>query len=170
MAFHEISIEELNFNPFEKISRQWMLITAGDELGANTMTASWGGVGIMWGKPVVTAYIRPQRYTKEYVDTNDEFTISFLPEEKRKALNVCGSISGRDVEDKWKEAGLHPHYTDGTAAVEEAEMIFVCRKLYVQEMYPECFIDTSCDTDNYPLGDYHVMYIGEITKVLVPGE
>lgn len=67
MAFKEIAIDELSFNPFEKISKQWMLITAGDELKSNTMTASWGGVGIMWGKPVVTAYIRPQRYTKELI-------------------------------------------------------------------------------------------------------
>ncbi|BDF03713.1 flavin reductase family protein [[Clostridium] hylemonae] len=167
MAFKEKAIEELSFNPFEKISKQWMLITAGDELKSNTMTASWGGVGIMWGRPVVTAYIRPQRYTKELVDMNDTFTISFLPETQRKALNVCGSVSGRDVEDKWKEAGLHPYYADGTAAVEEAEMIFVCRKLYYQEMYPECFTETECDTKWYPEADYHTMYIAEITKVLV---
>ncbi len=167
MAFKETKIEELSFNPFEKIGKQWMLITAGDENECNTMTASWGGVGIMWGKNVVTAYIRPQRYTKEFVDNNDEFTISFLPEEYRKALNVCGSVSGRDVEDKWKEAGLHPYYTDDTAAVEEAEMIFVCRKLYYQEMYPECFVVEECDTKWYPENDYHTMYIAEITKVLV---
>ena len=85
MAFKEISIESLNFNPFEKISKEWMLITAGDEEKSNTMTASWGGVGIMWRKNVVTAYIRPQRYTKEFVDSNEMFTISFLPEEYRKS-------------------------------------------------------------------------------------
>lgn len=167
MAFKEMKIEELSFNPFEKIGKQWMLITAGDENKCNTMTASWGGVGIMWGKNVVTAYIRPQRYTKEFVDNNDEFTISFLPEENRKALNVCGTVSGRDRKDKWKEAGLHPYYTDSTAAVEEAEMIFVCRKLYHQEMYPECFVAEECDTKWYPEHDYHTMYIAEITKVLV---
>lgn len=167
MAFKEIAIEELSFNPFEKISKQWMLITAGDERKSNTMTASWGGVGIMWGKPVVTAYIRPQRYTKEFVDTNDTFTISFLPDGQRKALNVCGAVSGRDVEDKWKEAGLHPYYVEDSAAVEEAEMIFVCKKLYAQEMYPECFIETECDTKWYPESDYHTMYIAEITKVLI---
>ena len=85
-----------------------MLITAGDRNGSNTMTASWGGVGIMWGKPVATAYIRPQRYTKEFVDDNEYFTLSFLPEEQRKALNICGSVSGRDVEDKWKKPGCIP--------------------------------------------------------------
>lgn len=172
MAFKEIDIHTLQFNPFDKIGGQWMLVTAGDRAGSNTMTASWGGVGIMWGKPVATVYIRPQRYTKEFVDSNDLFTISFLPEDKREALNLCGSVSGRNVKDKWEQAGLHPYF-DGegileeTAAVEEADMIFVCRKLYAQEMYPECFTDTECDAKWYPQRDYHTMYIGEIEKVLV---
>ncbi|MGN1267456.1 MAG: flavin reductase [Dorea sp.] len=167
MAFKEIAIENLEFNPFTKISKEWMLITAGDELKSNTMTASWGGLGIMWGKNVAIAYIRPQRYTKEFVDMNDTFTLSFLPEEYRKALNVCGKVSGRDVEDKWAEAGLHPYYVDGTTAVEEADMVFVCKKLYVQEMYPECFVDDECNEKWYPMNDYHTMYMAEIVKVLV---
>ena len=97
MAFHEVPIESLEFNPFKKISKQWMLITAGDEKKSNTMTASWGGLGIMWGKNVATAYIRPNRYTKEFVDQTDHFTLSFLPEEERKALNYCGTVSGTRV-------------------------------------------------------------------------
>ena len=88
MAFQEIAIESFSCNPFTKISKEWMLITAGDEKKSNTMTASWGGLGIMWGKNIATVYIRPQRYTKEFVDANGTFTISFLPEEYRKALNV----------------------------------------------------------------------------------
>ena len=79
MGFQETDIHSLEFNPFDKISKQWMLITAGDEEKSNTMTASWGGVGIMWGKEVATAYIRPQRYTKEFVDREERFTLSFLP-------------------------------------------------------------------------------------------
>ena len=97
MKFKETDISTLKFNPFDKISRQWMLVTAGDNDSSNTMTASWGGVGIMWGKPVATVYIRPQRYTKEFIDQNEYFTLSFLSEEYRKALNVCGSVSGRNV-------------------------------------------------------------------------
>lgn len=167
MAFKEIRIEELSFNPFTKIAKEWMLITAGDEEKSNTMTASWGGLGIMWGKNVATAYIRPQRYTKEFVDNSDTFTLSFLPEEYRKELSVCGTISGKNVEDKWAEAGLHPYYVDGTTAVEEADMILVCKKLYAQDMLPECFIETECDTKWYSEKDYHTMYIAEIEKVLV---
>ena len=146
MAFREIRAEELSFNPFDKIGKEWMLITAGDEAKHNTMTASWGGLGIMWGKKVAMVYIRPQRYTKEFVDRNDRFTISFYKEEYRKALAVCGRKSGRDC-DKEKEAGLTPYYVDGTTAFEEADLVFVCRKQYHQ--------------------DYHMMYIAEIEKVLV---
>lgn len=167
MAFKEIKIEELAFNPFTKIAKEWMLITAGDEEKSNTMTASWGGLGIMWGKNVATAYIRPQRYTKEFVDNSDTFTLSFLSEEYRKALSVCGTISGKNVEDKWKDAGLHPYYVDRTTAVEEADLILVCKKLYAQDMLPECFVETECDTKWYPEKDYHTMYIAEIEKVLV---
>ena len=87
----------------------------------------------MWGKNVATAYIRPNRYTKEFVDREDYFTLAFFGEEHREALNLCGRVSGRD-EDKIKEAGLTPYYVDGTTAVEEADLVFVCRKLYAQDM------------------------------------
>ena len=89
MAFKEVAIEDLRFNPFTKIGKEWMLITAGDENAHNTMTASWGALGEMWGKHVATVYIRPQRYTKEFVDQKDIFTISFYSEEYRQALNIC---------------------------------------------------------------------------------
>ena len=166
MAFQEILIDSLEFNPFHKISKEWMLVTAGDEKKSNTMTASWGGLGIMWGKNIATVYIRPQRYTKEFVDANDLFTVSFLPESQRKALNICGSISGREVEDKWEMAGLHPFYVDGTTAVREADLVFVCKKQYHQEMKPEFFDVPENDTKWYPDKDYHVMYMAEIVKVL----
>lgn len=167
MAFKEAAVESLQFNPFTKIGKEWMLITAGDEKKHNTMTASWGGVGIMWGKQVVTAYIRPQRYTKEFVDAEGLFTLSFYSEKYRNALNICGSKSGRDC-DKEKEAGLTPMYVGGTTAFEEADMVFVCRKLYRQEMAPEYFTqDDGLDETWYPNKDYHVMYMAEIVKVLV---
>ena len=136
MGFKEVKAEELQFNPFTKIGKEWMLVTAGDEEKHNTMTASWGCPRDHVGKNVVSVYLRPQRYTKEFVDNGEKFTVSFYSEEHRKALNICGSRSGRDC-DKEKEAGLTPYYTDGTTAFEEAEMIFVCRKLYSQPMGPE---------------------------------
>lgn len=138
MALKEVKIEDLTFNPFTKIGKEWMLITAGNEEKHNTMTASWGGVGIMWGMNVATAYIRPQRYTKEFVDAEDMYTLSFFKEEYRRALNLCGTKSGRDC-DKDKEAGLTPYYVEGTTTYEEADLVFVCRKLYAQPMKPEFF-------------------------------
>ena len=166
MSFKEVKMEELNFNPFTKIGTEWMLITAGDEKKFNTMTASWGGVGIMWNKNVVTTYIRPQRYTKEFVDANEYFTVSFYDKEYKKALNICGTRSGRDC-DKAAEAGLTTNFSDGTTAFEEANMIFVCRKLYCDPMPGDNFLDKENDEKWYPDKDYHTMYISEIVKVLV---
>ena len=163
MAFKEVDIKSLTFNPFTKIGSEWMLITAGDQSGYNTMTASWGGVGIMWGKPTATAYIRDSRYTKEFVDREDYFTLAFFGEEHREALNLCGRVSGRN-EDKIKEAGLTPYYVDGTVAFEEAKMIFVCKKVYVQRMGEENFVEKANLDKWYADKDMHM---GEIKKILV---
>ena len=103
--FGRIDPKELNQNVFSMIGEQWMLVTAGTAERCNTMTASWGGLGVLWGKPVATVYIRPQRYTLEFVEREDCFTLSFFGEEYRKALALCGSKSGRDV-DKVKECGF----------------------------------------------------------------
>lgn len=166
MGFKEIAISDLQFNPFTKIGSQWMLITAGDENKYNTMTASWGGMGVLWGKNVITTYIRPQRYTKEFVDANDTFTVSFYGPQYKEALNICGTLSGRDC-DKVKKAGLTPCFIDGTTAFHEAELIFVCKKLYEDHMPPENFIAKENDAKWYPNKDYHTMYISEVVKVLV---
>ena len=103
--FSRIDPKELNQNVFSMIGEQWMLVTAGTVERCNTMTASWGGLGVLWGKPVATVYIRPQRYTLEFVERENCFTLSFFGEEYRKALALCGSKSGRDV-DKVKECGF----------------------------------------------------------------
>ncbi|AXU61527.1 flavin reductase [Clostridium sp. HMSC19D02] len=166
MGFREVKIEELQFNPFTKIGKEWLLITAGDSEKFNTMTASWGGVGVYWGKNVVTTYIRPQRYTKEFVDSNDTFTVAFFDETYREALNICGTISGRDI-NKIEKAGLTPYFVDDTVAFEEANMIIVCKKLYHDNMPPENFDAKENDKKWYPEKDYHTMYISEIIKVLV---
>ena len=87
MAFKEVDIKSLTFNPFTKIGSEWMLITAGDQSGYNTMTASWGAVGVMWGKPSATCYIRKSRFTKEFVDAGEYFTLTVLKDGHRDALN-----------------------------------------------------------------------------------
>ena len=169
MAFKEVKAEELTMNPFTKIGKEWLLITAGNEQKCNTMTASWGAMGVMWGKNAVTVYIRPHRYTKEFVDHEELFTISVLGEEHRNALGYCGKVTGRGM-DKIKEAGLTPYFTDRTAGIEEADMIMVCKKMYHDEIKPECFDQTENDEKWYPQKDYHTMYIAEVVKILVKEE
>lgn len=163
LMLKEFNIGELTFNPFERIGNDWCLISAGNESGFNTMTASWGGVGILWGREVATCYIRPQRYTKQFVDGSDYFTLTFFPDGYKKALGLCGRVSGRD-HDKPKEAGLTPLFTDGTVTFEEANLILVCRKLYAQKMTEDSFVDKEVLARNYPEMDLHTMYIGEIVK------
>ena len=166
MAFREIDIKELELNPFEKIGSEWALLTAGNESAYNTMTVSWGTMGVLWSRNVVTVYVRPQRYTKQFVDAADRFTLSFYGPEHKAALGVLGSKSGRDTP-KVAEVGFTPMPVDGTMAFEEASLVFVCRKLYADDIKPARFIDKSCDTDMYPEHDYHTMYIAEVEKALV---
>ena len=160
-----ISPKEIIGNPFAMIGDQWMLITAGDGEKCNTMTASWGGLGVLWNKPVATCYIRPQRYTKEFVDREEYFTLTFFGEEYRSALTLCGKKSGRDV-DKVKECGftLCTHES-GAPYFEQAELVIVCRKRFVQAMNP-ANIPEDVKQQQYPNQDYHFMYIGEIVEVL----
>ena len=94
-------------NAFEMIGKEWMLVTAGDESRFNTMTASWGGLGWLWNKPVAFVFIRPERYTHEFIEASTRLTLSFYPEECRKALQLCGTRSGRDT-DKVAATGLQP--------------------------------------------------------------
>ncbi|MCD8155742.1 MAG: flavin reductase family protein [Clostridiales bacterium] len=166
MSFYETDAGNIHLNPFNVIGKDWLLITAGDEEKCNTMTASWGAMGVMWGKNAVTVYIRPQRYTKEFVDREGIFTISVLPGEYRKALNFCGTATGRGM-DKLKEAGLTPYFIDGTPGIGEARLIFVCRTMYHDTIEPSRFDRPENDEKWYPEKDYHTMYIAEILKVLV---
>ena len=165
MAFREISVEELKDNPFTLINKDWMLITAGNQDKHNTMTASWGGVGELWGKYVSTIYIRPQRYTLEFVEREDFYSLCFFGPEYRQALSLCGSKSGRDV-DKDKETGLTPRFDQAAPYYEQARLVFICRKLYKQGMTEEAFLDKSL-LDKWDDNDLQRMFIGEIVKVFV---
>lgn len=153
-------VRQLAESPVKLFDNDWSLITCGDENSYNTMTASWGGMGELWGKDVCFIFVRPQRYTFEYLEKNDLFTVSFYPKEYRKALSFCGSHSGRDC-DKAKETGLTPLFVDGTTAFEQARLVLVCRKIAYQDMKPDGFIDKSIEK-NYSAGDYHRVYVGEI--------
>lgn len=165
MTFKSVRINTLNMNPFTKIGKEWLLITAGTADNCNTMTASWGGFGFLWNRNVATIYIRPQRYTKTFVDTADTFTLSFFGRDFRKELTYLGHISGRD-ENKIANTGLTPYQLENTVGFEEAEMIFVMKKLYQASIDPEKFLDPTI-SEHYPEKDYHDMYIAEIVKVYV---
>ena len=164
MSYREILPAELTGNPFEQIGKQWMLVTAEKDGKVNTMTASWGGVGVLWRKNVAFVFIRPQRYTKEFIDAADRLTLSFYGEEYRQALTYFGTVSGRQ-EDKVKRMEFTPKDFGGAPAFEQAQLVLTCRKLYRQELDPECFVDKSCDADCYPNKDYHSVYVVEIEKV-----
>lgn len=161
MAFREISVEQLKDNPFTLINKGWMLITAGDGEKHNTMTASWGGVGVIWGKPSATCYIRHSRYTMEFVDSNEYFTLTFLKDGHRDALNLLGTKSGRDM-DKMHDSGLTPIFVDGQPTFAEAELVLVCRKRCKSEIAPEDILHQETIDKNYANRDFHAMYIGEI--------
>ncbi len=163
--FQEIDITKLSFNPFTKIDKEWMLVTAGNAQKCNTMTASWGGLGVLWNKYVSFIFIRPQRYTMEFLEKEDFYSLCFFDESERKALGYCGGHSGRDV-DKMKETGLTPVYSEAAPYFEQAKLVFICRKMHGQDIDPACFIDKGIDAGCYPKKDYHKMFIGNIVKVL----
>ncbi len=167
--FVEIDPKDLQFNPFELIGDDWMLVTAGNDSAFNTMTASWGGLGVLWDRPVATCFIRPQRYTKEFVDRSDDFTLSFFGEERRDALKVCGSTSGRDT-DKVLDAGLFPMQVDGSMAFEEAQLVIVCHKLYAQQLDKACFTAPEVYGENYPDDDLHTLYVGSVAHMYLAAD
>lgn len=167
MAFKKIDISELSFNPFAKIGKQWMLLTGGNKDNYNTMTASWGQLGVLWNKNVLTCYVRPTRYTYGYIEDNECYTVSFLGEEFRNALSFCGSHSGRDC-DKAKETGLTPAEIDGCVTFAEAELVLVCRKLYSYDLQESGFLTDDGIPGKFFNGDaYHRAYISEIVDVYV---
>jgi flavin reductase (DIM6/NTAB) family NADH-FMN oxidoreductase RutF len=167
----EIPFSELKINPMTMIAKEWMLVTAGnEERGYNTMTASWGHLGSMWGHggglPTAVIYLRPQRYTKEFVDREELFTLSVFPENYKKDLGYLGRVSGRD-EDKVAATGLTPVFEENYTYFSQAKLVLVCRKLYRGSLKQEGFVDSTILEDHYPNRDLHDMYIGEIVKVLV---
>ncbi len=161
MALKQVNPEQLGFNPFEAIGKQWFLLTAGtQQTGWNTMTCSWGAAGVLWNKPSVTCYVRRSRYTLGFMEQQDTFTLSFLGDEHRKALSFCGSHSGRDC-DKAVESGLHPVALDGAVTFEEAKLVLVCKKRYAADM-DIADIPEDAKTSFYGDNDAHRLYIGEI--------
>ena len=163
----KINPEEITANVFDQIGQQWMLITAGEPDGEafNTMTASWGGLGVMWGAPAAFCVVRPQRHTFGFMEKAARYTLSFYPEACRDALNLCGTRSGRDT-DKPAETGLRPVQLEpGVWTFEQAELTIVCRKLYADFLKEDLFLDPAISAKWYAAKDYHKLYIGGVEAV-----
>ncbi len=177
IEFKKIDPKEIPGNIIEMIADEWMLITAGNQESYNTMTAGWGGLGNLWGKPTATCYIHPDRYTFGFMEKGEYYTLCFFDEEYRQALAFCGSKSGRDFQDKNKaeEAGLTPAYTEnGAVYFKEAYLVLECKKMYSDQFRKENFatdiVMESRTGEKSIYNDretYHKFYMGEITNCLI---
>lgn len=151
------------------IGKQWMLVTAGTTDRFNTMTASWGGMGFLWNKPVAFVFIRPERYTHDFIEKNEHLTLSFYDEEYRKALQICGTKSGRDI-NKTVETGLTPlEISFDVITFAQSRLTLVCRKLFKSSMKETDFLDREILHKWYndqPGGSLHDVYVVEIEEVL----
>ena len=166
-GYHVCTPEQLE-NAMHLIGKDWMLITAKGNAqdgkpSVNTMTASWGGLGVLWNLPVAFCFIRPQRYTYTLTEQAERFSLSFLPEQYRAALRLCGSKSGRDT-DKFAAAGLTAAELDGTPFVGEARLVLFCRKLYADDLDAAKFLDSTL-LAHYKEQDFHRMYICAIEAI-----
>lgn len=162
--FKEISPLELE-NAMKLIGKDWMLITArsGDKI--NTMTASWGCMGVLWGKNVCVVFIRPQRYTYEFTEKTDKISLSFFDDSYKEALSFCGTHSGRDC-DKFAKTGLSVSLDNDTPIIDQARIVLECKKLYADDLKKDNFIFDE-PLSNYKNNDFHRFYICEIEKALI---
>ena len=155
---------EFHADSFEIFNHDWALLTAGVKDDFNTMTISWGGLGTLWGKSVATVYVKPIRYTHDFLERNEFFTVSFFPEEYRKALSLLGSRSGKDG-NKVAASGLTPTVLANAITFEEAAVTLLCRKIYRQDL------DTAAMPSDvveryYKTEAPHTMYIGEVINII----
>ncbi len=166
MAGHrEQQPENFQLNPFTAIGKDWMLVCAANAGKTNAMTAAWGGFGVMWRKNVAFVVLRPQRYTKEFVDASDAFSLNFFGSARRETMNYFGTVSGRD-EDKIAKSGLTLASGEAAPYFAEAHTAVICKKLFAQPYAPESFLAKELITDLYPDNDFHTLYIAEVVKIL----
>jgi flavin reductase (DIM6/NTAB) family NADH-FMN oxidoreductase RutF len=161
---HRIDPTELTVRPFHLLDKEWALLVAGRER-PNPMTVSWGGMGTLWGRPVVTVYVRPTRYTWGLLSEHPEFTLNFLPKERKDALDLCGSKSGREL-DKWAASGLEraPSEMISVPRVAGARLAFECRVLASMDFDPQRFVERAID-ELYPQRDFHRVFLGEVVAL-----
>ena len=162
--FQPFGVENLDVNTFKIIGDGGVLTTMADGK-CNSMTVSWGGMGVLWGKNVVTVYVRESRFTKEIIDKSDSFSLTFLDKSDKNLLKYLGAVSGRD-EDKYKNAKIKINLHKGVPFLDAGRFVIVCKKLASYPLGKEGFVDEAIDSEYYKDGDYHTMYIGEVTEFL----
>ncbi len=164
-VFKPVRPDTLKDNPFQLIGGDWMLVTAGTKANYNMMTASWGGLGVLWDKNIAICFVRPTRHTYGFMENNSHFTLTFFDEEFRDKLAFCGAHSGKDT-DKTAKTGLTPvEGPAGTVFFEQARLVLVCKKIYFQDLIPQHFLDPAI-REFYGSSDFHRMYVGEIVEAL----
>ncbi|MDR2085380.1 MAG: flavin reductase [Bacteroidales bacterium] len=164
--FDRIDVKDLKENVFELFNDNWFVVTAGENEVFNPMTISWGGLGILWGYPVATIYIRDSRHTYQFIDKGDYFTLCAFDEKYRDEVTYFGTASGRD-EDKIKASGLTPAKTlQGNLYFEEARLVIECEKIYFNDLEKDNILDAK--SKNFYEGEdtsYHTMFVGKIINV-----
>ena len=165
MELHLVDCKKLKPEVFQVFGERNALLTAGDRNHCNTMTIGWCQLGRLWNLPVCTVYVRPERYTFSFMEEQDTFSVSILPAGQQRVMAYCGSKSGQDV-DKFKECSLSVRYGAGeTPVIEQAELVLVCKKLFVQDMNPSCAKDERVNRCYTPeQGGWHRAYVGEVLE------
>lgn len=164
-----MDLKKFNLAPLYAIDQEWALLTSGVKENFNAMTISWGGLGTIWNKPVVTVYVKPIRYTYEFMENNEYFTISFYDKKYKKDLGILGSKSGRNL-NKIELTKLTPEFFKNTTSFKEAKLTIICKKIYFQDLdinninvdsIPQSEVDRFYKTE--PI---HRMYIGEVIDII----
>lgn len=156
---------EFNTDIFALFDKKWALLSAGTLDDHNTMTISWGGMGTLWSKPVVTVYVKPIRFTHKFMSENEYFTVSFLPEDKRQAMLTMGSITGRHHTDKDAAAGLTAKDLGDAVTYEEAEVVFLCKKIFFEDMITT-HMPADVVREYYTPEEPHTIFIGEVVDII----
>lgn len=162
--------ESKDYKVFDMFNNQWGLVTAGTPDNYNTCTIAWGSLGTIWGGPnrgrsIVTVYVHPDRFTWEFLKNQETFTVSFFPPEFKDALGYLGSHSGRDG-DKVSGTGLTPKQVGNGMSFDEANLTFVCKKLYQAPFEREGLAD-EINNGIYAAWEPHWMFVGEIVDFTV---
>lgn len=162
-----IDPKELAVNAVKMYDDDWMVVSAGNKESMNLMTISWGGLGELWNKPVATVYVAPQRYTYQFLEREEYYTICRFDSTYRDKLTYLGTKSGRD-EDKVKGSGLTVRFTErGNPMYEEANLVIECRKIYHDNFRPERLQQEQLDWYEDRQVDPHGIFIGEIVDMWV---